>query len=191
MKKGLVFDIETRDVFGGTKTRPEDLEISVVGVYSYAQDTYHSFTVEEMPALWEIMKDATTLIGFNNNHFDTPILNKYAPFDLLTYHSIDLLETVRAALGRRLRLDWIAQGTLGTKKSGEGLQAVEWWKTGEIDKIRKYCLDDVKITKEVFERARDTKELAYMDLGAVYKFAVDTSAWKTEDEDGVVTGSLF
>lgn len=191
MKKAIIFDIETRDLFDNKKTRPENLEISLVGVYSCNDNKYHSFTVEELPVLWDMLKEIDTLIGFNNDHFDTPLLNKYAPFDLFTYKSIDILSTVRAALGRRLRLDWIAEGTLGIKKSGEGTKAVEWWKQGEIDKIRQYCLDDVKITKQIFEKARDTSELSYMDLGVVNTFAIDTSSWKFDDGKECVVGSLF
>ena len=133
--KGLVFDIETADVFDNKKRNPADLTLSVVAVYSYPDDAYTAYTQETLPDLWEVMRNVDTLIGFNNNHFDTPLLNKYAPMDLLKeYDSIDLLESVRQSLGRRIRLDWIAEGTLGAQKSGDGLQAVEWWKQGEVEK---------------------------------------------------------
>ena len=56
-------------------------------------------------------------------------------------------------LGYRPKLDDVAQGTLGIGKSGHGLQAVEFWKNGEIDKLRDYCLQDVKITRDVYEYA--------------------------------------
>lgn len=191
MKGGLVFDIETRNLFSNTLTRPEDLDISIVGTYTYNDDSYRTFTVEELPALWDLFKDVTTIIGFNNNHFDTPLLNKYAPFDLGEYKSIDLLETVRGALGRRLRLDWIAEGTLGVKKSGVGTQAVDWWNAGEIDKIRKYCVDDVKITRQLFDHALANKSFAYIDLGVKREFEIDTSSWEGDEENEVVVGSLF
>ena len=32
----------------------------------------------------------------------------------------------------------------------DGLQAVEWYKQGKIDKIIEYCLMDVEITRDVF-----------------------------------------
>ena len=28
--------------------------------------------------------------------------------------------------------------------------AVEWWKTGEVDKIIEYCLKDVEVTRDIF-----------------------------------------
>ena len=49
-----------------------------------------------------------------------------------------------------VKLEKIAQATLGTGKSADGIMAVEWWKTGEVDKIIEYCLQDVKVTRDVF-----------------------------------------
>ena len=190
--KGLVFDIETSDVFGGEKRKPEDLTLSVVAVYSYPDDAYTAYTQDDLPQLWEVLRGIDTLIGFNNNHFDTPLLNKYAPMDLLKeYDSIDLLESVRQSLGRRIRLDWIAEGTLGSNKSGDGLQAVEWWKQGEVEKVKQYCIDDVRITKDIFDYALKHEELLYNDLGLVHTVPIDTSRWKKEESPEDASVSLF
>ncbi len=190
--KGLVFDIETSDVFNSEKRNPEDLTLSVVAVYSYLDDAYTVYTQEDLPELWEVMRNIDTLIGFNNNHFDTPLLNKYAPMDLLKeYDSIDLLESVRQSLGRRIRLDWIAEGTLGINKSGDGLQAVELWKQGEVEKVKQYCIDDVRITKDIFDYALKNEELLYNDLGLVHTIPIDTSRWKKEESPEDASVSLF
>ena len=190
--RGLVFDIETSDVFNNEKRNPEDLTLSVVAVYSYPDDTYTAYTQEELPQLWEVMRNIDTLIGFNNNHFDTPLLNKYAPMDLLKeYDSIDLLESVRQSLGRRIRLDWIAEGTLSINKSGDGLQAVEWWRQGEIEKVKQYCIDDVRITKDIFDYALKNEELLYNDLGLVHTVPIDTSQWRKEESPEDASVSLF
>ena len=55
-------------------------------------------------------------MGYNSNHFDIPLLNKYYPGDLTRIKSIDLLEEIRKSLGRRLRLDSVAEATIGAKK---------------------------------------------------------------------------
>ena len=190
--KGLVFDIETADIFDAQKRKAEDLEISVVGVYSYPDDVYEAYTQDTLPALWELMRNIDTLIGFNSNHFDIPLLNKYAPMDLKKeYASIDLLESVRQSLGRRIRLDWIAEGTLGIKKSGDGLQAVRWWRDGEVEKVKQYCLDDVRITKEVFDYALEKKELQYNDLGSIHIIPLDTSTWQKNETLNEASIGLF
>ena len=190
--KGLVFDIETSDVFNNEKRNPEDLTLAVVAVYSYPDDAYTAYTQETLSELWEVMRNIDTLIGFNNNHFDTPLLNKYAPMDLTKeYDSIDLLESVRQSLGRRIRLDWIAEGTLGSNKSGDGLQAVEWWKQGKVEEVKQYCIDDVRITKDIFDYALKNEELLYNDLGSVHTIPIDTSQWKREESVEDASVSLF
>ncbi len=190
--KGLVFDIETSDVFNNEKRNPEDLTLAVIAVYSYTDDAYTAYTQETLPDLWEVMRNIDTLIGFNNNHFDTPLLNKYAPMDLTKeYDSIDLLESVRQSLGRRIRLDWIAEGTLGINKSGDGLQAVEWWKQGKVEEVKQYCIDDVRITKDIFDYALKNEELLYNDLGSIHTIPIDTSQWKREENVEDASVSLF
>jgi DEAD/DEAH box helicase domain-containing protein len=48
-----------------------------------------------------------------------------------------------------LSLDRLAEQTLGTKKSADGLQALAWYKEGRIDLIRHYCKKDVEITRDI------------------------------------------
>lgn len=181
--QGLVFDIETSDVFDNEKRNPEDLTLAVVAVYSYPDDRYEAYTQDTLQELWELMRSVNTLIGFNSNHFDIPLLNKYAPMDLTKeYESVDILESVRQSLGRRIKLDWIAEGTLGEKKSGDGLQSVTWWNNGEVEKVKKYCIDDVRITKRVFDYAHEHGELKYSDLGSVHTIPIDTSTWDTASQ---------
>ena len=177
--KALVIDIETADVFNAEKRTPQDLELTVVGVFNYSENTYTTYTQETLSELWEVLRSITTFIGFNSNHFDIPLLNKYAPLDLTKeYKSIDLLESVRTSLGRRIRLDWIAEGTLGIQKSGDGLQAVKWWSEGEVEKVKAYCLDDVKITKEIFDYALKNEKLHFKDMGTLHTIPIDTSEWQ-------------
>ena len=90
-----------------------------------------------------------------------------------------------------MKLDQVAEGTLNAKKSGNGLQAVYWWKSGEIDKIIKYCLDDVKITKEVYDYAIKHNELKFKEGGKVIPIKLNTSKWEEEIKTRGKTSSLF
>jgi DEAD/DEAH box helicase domain-containing protein len=159
-------------------------------VYDSATDAYTSYAVEEFPKLWPIIERADMLIGFNTDHFDIPLLNKYYPGDLTQIKSLDLLVEVRRVLGRRLRLDTIAEATLGVNKSGHGLQAVQWWKEGKSDLVRKYCLDDVRITKDVYDYARKHKELKYKDFGELKTIKLDPRDWEKIDEPVALTHTL-
>lgn len=188
----VVFDIETANIFSevGSSNDATKLDISIVGAYDSATDSYATYSVEELPALWAIIERADMLIGYNSDHFDIPLLNKYYPGDLTAIKSLDLLVEVKASLGRRLRLDTIAEATLGINKSGHGLEAVKWWKEGKEDLVRKYCQDDVKITKEVYDYARKHKELKYKDFGEEKIIKLDTRDWEKVAEPAAMTYTL-
>lgn len=188
----VVFDIETANVFSdvGGANDATKLDISIVGAYDSTTDSYATYSVEELPQLWPIIERADMLIGYNSDHFDIPLLNKYYPGDLTTIKSLDLLVEVKNALGRRLRLDTIAEATLGTNKSGHGLQAVQWWKEGKEDLVRKYCEDDVRITKEVYDYARKHKELIYKDFGEKRVIKLNTKDWEKIAEPTALTHTL-
>lgn len=186
----VVFDLETQNTFEDVgKHDPSLLDISVGSVYDSETEKYTTVRHTELDKLWPIIEKADALVGYNSNHFDIPLLNKYYPGDMSKIKSIDLLESIRLSLGRRLRLDSVAEATLKTKKSGHGLQAIVWWKAGEIDKIMKYCEKDVEITKRLFEYARDHKELKFKDGRTARSIPIDTSTWG-DAEHHAMTHSL-
>lgn len=185
MKK-VVFDIETRNLFQDVGTNdPRDLDISVVCTYEYETDEYKSFLQEDFGKLWPILENADMLITFNGDHFDIPLLDKYYPGDLTKIKSLDLLKEIKKALGFRVKLDSVAGATLGYGKSGHGLEAITWWKNGEIDKIIKYCKDDVKVTKEVYDYALKTGTLKYKDGQANKEFKLNTKDWEKKGESAM------
>jgi DEAD/DEAH box helicase domain-containing protein len=185
MKK-VVFDIETSNIFADVgKNDPALLNLSVIGIYESETDKYSTFLQEELKNLWPILEKADLLIGYNSLHFDLPLLNKYYSGDLSKIQHIDLLKEIRDVYGRRMKLDQVAEGTLNTKKSGHGLQAITWWKNGEIEKVKSYCLDDVKITKEIYEYALANKKIKFTEGGTVIEVPLKTDGWETKKDSGV------
>lgn len=186
----VVFDLETQSTFGEKgSSNPANLEISVGCAYDSKSDTYTAASVDEIEKLWPIIEKAEVLVGYNSNHFDIPLLNKYFPGELTQIKSVDLLEDIKESLGRRLRLDSVAEATLGIKKSADGLQAIKWWNEGRIDDIKSYCTQDVRVTKELFEFALKNNKVFYKDGGKTREIPIDTSKW-TPRNDLVMTKSL-
>ncbi|GMU74161.1 MAG: hypothetical protein AMXMBFR44_3590 [Candidatus Campbellbacteria bacterium] len=186
----VVFDIETKNIFSDVgKNDPALLDISVVGVYDSESNEYTSYTEEEFPSMWPIIERADVLIGFNSDHFDIPLLNKYYHGDLTAIKSIDIMAAIKEALGRRLSLANVAGATLGLKKSADGLQAYQWWKEGKVDEIRKYCLQDVKVTKDLYDHIVEKKQVLYRDGPDIKKLALDTTGWE-EGNGHALTYSL-
>ena len=185
MKK-ITFDIETKNAFEDVDANnPALLDISIVCIHNSETDEYDSFLEDDFARLWPILESADMLIGYNSDHFDIPLLNKHYSGDLTTIKSLDILKEIKNTLGRRLKLNNIANATLGTGKSGNGLEAISWWKNGEVEKVRRYCLDDVKITKEIYEYALKNKKLKYKDGFAIKEIELDTSNWEMAENNSI------
>ena len=179
----IVFDIETKNFFHDVgKNDPTLLDIALVAVYDSETDSYSSYLEEELPKLWPILERADMLIGFTSEHFDMPILNKYYPGDLTKIKHLDILKEIRSAYGRRMKLDQLAEGTLGKNKSGHGSQVNNWWKTGEVERVREYCIDDVRITKELYDYARANNKLIFKEGKELKEINLDTSNWEAPTE---------
>lgn len=176
----VVFDIESISK-GGSFVRGridvDEQEITMVCLYDSETDSYASYLKEDLPKLWPVLERTNLLIGYNSDSFDIPLLNRYYPGDLTQIPSLDLMTEVQKALGRRVRLQSLAAATLGKGKKGDGSKAMEWWQQGLVDKVREYCLEDVKITKELFDYAREKGELKYLDLKEKKNVKIDTSHW--------------
>jgi len=186
----LIFDLETKNIFQDVgSSDPAALDISVGSFYDSGTDTYTTVTDEELHEVWPLIEQTDALVGYNSNHFDIPLLDKYYPGDLTQIKSIDLLEDIKESLGRRLRLDSVAHATVGAKKSADGLQAVRWYREGKIKEIKKYCEQDVKVTKKVFDYAMEHGHVLFKDGYRKREISLDTSSW-TEPDDVSITHAL-
>ncbi len=188
----IVFDIETSNTFQDIgENDPSKLDLSLIAIHDSETNEYSSYLKEDLPKLWPILEKADMLIGFNSDHFDIPLLDKYYHGDLHQIKSLDILKEIKNAYGRRIKLDQVAEGTLGINKSGHGLDAIKWWKQGEIEKIRKYCIDDVKITKDVYDYALKNGKVLFKSVGKPTEILLDTSKWEELDEsNGKMTHTL-
>jgi hypothetical protein len=177
----IILDLETKNSFQDIGQRdPSLLDLSLVGIFDSSNNEYSSYLEDELKNLWPILESADVIIGFNTIHFDIPILNKYYAGDLNTIPQIDLMREIENSLGRRVGLNATATGTLGINKSADGLQAIAWWRQGEIEKIRKYCLYDVQITKELYDYALKNKKLTVSYNNQPFDVVLNTDNWEIE-----------
>jgi hypothetical protein len=77
--------------------------------------------------------------------------------------TLDLLVEIEKAAGNKLKLDNIAQATLGVCKTADGVDAIKWWRQKRLMQIAEYCCFDVKVTKLVHEHGVAHQELFYTD----------------------------
>lgn len=148
----VVFDVETRrsaaEVGGWHKAG--QMGVSVTVLYDSLADDYFSYSQDELPALFERLRAAETVVGFNSLRFDYAVLTPFAPFELRALPSLDLLQRIKERLNYRISLDNLGQATLGEPKSADGLQALQWWKEGRCEEIAAYCRKDVDLTRRLY-----------------------------------------
>ncbi len=160
MSDRIVLDLETQRDFNEVEgRRSELLGVSVVGIYRYGADRYETFLESELRNLVPLLQEAELVIGFNIKRFDLPVLSPYLPFPISTIPVLDIIDDAVKQLGHRVSLESLCQATLGKGKSGSGLQALAWFKEGKFDLIKKYCLDDVRLTKELFDYGKQHGKL--------------------------------
>jgi RNase_H superfamily len=162
----VYFDLETQrtanDVGGWDKKHQMGMSVGVT--YSTADGTYEIFSESRAGDLVARLRKADLVVGYNILSFDYEVLMGYTILDLPHYlPTLDLLQHVERATGHRLKLEELAQGTLGVGKIAEGLDAIRWWREGKVMEIAKYCCFDVKVTRLVHEHGARHGELFYSD----------------------------
>ncbi|MBI2083159.1 MAG: ribonuclease H-like domain-containing protein [Deltaproteobacteria bacterium] len=179
----IVLDLETQKSFDdvGGRENLGALGVSLAGIFRYDQDQYESYLESELGRLEPLLSQAPRVIGFNIKRFDFPVLQPYFKnLKLADLPALDLLEEVEKAVGHRISLQSLAEATLGEGKSGHGLEAIEFFKRGEWERLKKYCLDDVRLTKDLYEFGKKFGRLYYFSKDKTSKIEIPVS-WKDPD----------
>jgi DEAD/DEAH box helicase domain-containing protein len=117
-------------------------------------NTFRRWFEDDALKLVTELENYTHIITYNGNRFDFEVLRGYAPIAKIRECSFDVLEHVHKAAGHRVKLDQLAKDTLGKAKSGDGIEAVGWWRAGQKEKVAAYCEQDVAILRDVVEHGR-------------------------------------
>ena len=148
----LVLDLETQNTFDEVgRQNIHKLKVSVVGTYDYQNHNYQSYEENEIHKLEERLKSVDLLIGFNVRRFDLVVLQPYLFSSVDSFPVLDLLEEIEKVRGHRVSLQSVAQATIDVTKTGQGLDAVGLYRRGQMEQLKSYCLNDVKLTKDIYE----------------------------------------
>ena len=165
----IFVDVETQNFFNdaelGERLGSSELKISFVGAYDSEKDEFMSFWEKELGKLEEVLKVADRVVGYNIWGFDYGVLSSYMETDLWTLPTLDLMVAMKKVIGFRPKLDDMARANGIGAKIGKGADAVEYWKKGELDKLEEYCLEDVRLTYEVWRMGEENGKLLYYDKG--------------------------
>lgn len=134
--------------------------ISVICSYSYWNEQYHVYLEDNFQDFQELVNHSEKIIGFNSIAFDDQLC---AANGLNIKTTNDLLCEIRIAAGMPphyvkgitrsgYSLEALAQANLGYGKSSSGEKAPQLWQEGKRGQVINYCLQDVAITRQLWER---------------------------------------
>src|SRR3989339_1608697 len=182
MKKfPVVLDLETQYTFREFSD-PKKLEMTVAVLYDYKNNSLSSFFRQDVNKLFSVLESASYTIGYNINSFDMQVLQAYYPGDVIHFKTFDILEDIRNILGKRLSLNDVVYATLGKKKSGHGLQAIELYKEGKLEELKNYCMNDVKLTCELFDYGVKNDGIFYLNEKGKTEIKVDWGKYMEEEK---------
>ena len=160
LTREIYFDIETlrlsHEVEGGWSNIAR-FGLAVAVTWD-AQNHFRRWFEPDAKALIVELGQFDRIVSFNGDRFDFEVLSAYQPVKHLLGKSFDLLVDLHRRLGHRIKLDDLAKETLGNKKTGDGLEVVQWWR--EADKPAKPMASSDWSTKDVGSASRILVKLA-------------------------------
>jgi DEAD/DEAH box helicase domain-containing protein len=152
------------------------------------EGTFRAFREEEFGEMFKIFESADRIVGFNSIDFDMAALKPYYLGDLLKLPNFDIIKKVEEKVGYRVKLDALAKETLGIQKGGNGLDAITYFHEGNWEKLTKYCLEDVVITRDLYLHGLKYGELKFKNKwNELITVAVDFGYQEKKDVSVQVT----
>ncbi|HEX9817480.1 MAG TPA: ribonuclease H-like domain-containing protein [Patescibacteria group bacterium] len=162
----VILDVETQKIFdevGGYF--PDRLGVSFVGVnvrHSYGEPgEFKSYFEKDLPKLFPLLEKADVIVGFNIDEFDMPTFTSYYNGEIGALPTLDIMKRIKDSIGHRVGLDAVAQETLGIGKTGDGLDAIKYFKAKDWKNLEKYCLQDVKVTRDLLDYGYSKGEVKF------------------------------
>jgi DEAD/DEAH box helicase domain-containing protein len=174
----LFFDLETQksaEEVGGWQNIAA-MKIALAVTYDDRTSRFRTYHEKDVNELLLDLLTADRVVGYNIDRFDLEVLRGYTGRDLSRIRTRDMMADIYRRLGFRLRLADVAEATLGTGKSADGLQSLQWWKEGRVDLIEEYCRKDVEVTRNVYLYGATNGYVLWRDRdGVALRLPVD---WK-------------
>lgn len=102
-----------------------------------------------------LLNDADTICAFNGIEFDLPFLANYFEVEdemlgQWICKTVDIFYAVKQLTNRWFKLSTLLEINDLESKSGTGIEAIEWAKNNEVEKLQDYCMQDTIMTWKLF-----------------------------------------
>lgn len=144
----------------------ENMGIACICAYDYGTNRYRVFSEGNLDGFRKLCGERKSLAGFNNIGFDNEVLacnGIQIPddwcYDLLReiWDAIDQIGPFESKKGTGL--DNVAKANGWTGKTGHGAKTPVWYQRGQIGRVIDYCLEDVRLTKELIDKVKESGKL--------------------------------
>jgi len=115
---------------------------------------------------WDALRPGDVVVGHNVLDFDIRFLQQRSwilgiqpnrTLDTRKYYTADVIDTLQlwtnwSGNKKGVTLDALGSALGCGRKTGEGANVAQWWAEHDIDSIKRYCQDDVRLAYRVFCR---------------------------------------
>ena len=114
---------------------------------------------------WDTIYPTDVLVGHNALEFDIPFIRQRSwilgirpsrVMDLRKYYTADVKDTLQIwtnwGFKKGVTLDALGAALRCGQKIGHGMNVAQWWASRDLDSIKAYCLEDVRLTYRVYCR---------------------------------------
>lgn len=161
----ITFDIETYSPGNLNRIDTQEFRVSVVGCYISWIDTYLAFLENDVGDFINSLKKADLVVGFNHLWFDIPVLAKYSDFNLKTLPCYDILLEFEKKSGFKIKLNDLCKANFVNDVKTDSYEIFKnYHKENKWDLLIDYCLNDVRLTENLFRKVLNQEEILYYDL---------------------------
>ena len=114
---------------------------------------------------WGTIHPQDVIVGHNVHEFDVPFIRQRSwilgirpsrSIDLRKFYTVDIKDTMQMwtnwGFKKGVTLDALGAALNCGQKSGHGMDVAQWWATRDLEAIKAYCLEDVRITYRIYCR---------------------------------------
>jgi hypothetical protein len=183
----ITFDIETYSPGKLTHIDTKEFRVSVTGAYFSWLDKYIAFFEEDTKDFLALLLEADVVVGFNHIWFDLAVLQKYSHIDLPQFtNNYDIMLEVEKKLGFKVKLNDLLKANMdGDLKTDSYAQYKDYYWDGKWFELVDYCMNDVRLTNELFLKILAGETLKYNDLTGVKEFVLELPTNEKKKRTGI------
>jgi RNase_H superfamily len=174
----ITFDIETYSPSDLNKIDTKEFRASVIGAFiswlNNGKGAYIAFLEENVKDFLQLLQQAELVVGYNHIWFDLAVLQKYANFNLMKLPNYDILIKVEEKIGAKLKLNDLCKANFDNDIKTDSYSVYRHYhKQNKWLELIDYCMNDVRLTEQLFQKILNDKTLNYYDLHILKNIVMD------------------